>query len=99
MSVEDGELQVPPGAESDAESFELIRLWVANEHEHVSLRAGVWEDAGAWGLLLADLARHAATAEAQTSDGDPDEILRRIMYAFESEMASPTEEAEGELEE
>ena len=55
------QLLIPDAAKKDPKSFELLRVWVANKGQHVSLRAGVWKDPAAWGLMLADLARHVAT--------------------------------------
>jgi hypothetical protein len=51
------ELVIPPAAQRDAQSLELMRAWVAEEELHCSLRIGVYEDQGiseekAWGLFL-----------------------------------------------
>jgi hypothetical protein len=51
-------LDPPPAASRDKASFELLRVWVAEQGQHVSLRSGAWEDPFAWGIVLADLARH-----------------------------------------
>jgi hypothetical protein len=61
------ELVIPPAAQRDAQSLELMRAWVAEEELHCSLRIGVYEDQGiseekAWGTILADAARHIANA-------------------------------------
>ena len=50
-------LDPPPAASRDKASFELLRVWVAEQGQHVSLRSGAWEDPFAWGIVLADLAR------------------------------------------
>lgn len=34
-------LPIPEAAKTDRESFELLRVWVANKGRHVTLRAGV----------------------------------------------------------
>ncbi len=34
------ELQIPHAAEHDPNSFELLRVWVANRGQHVSLTKG-----------------------------------------------------------
>ena len=57
-------LEPPPAAKRDAASFELLRVWIAGQGQHVSLRSGVWEDPFAWGIVLADLARHIVHAES-----------------------------------
>lgn len=92
-------LDPPPAATRDKGGFELLRVWVAEAGQHVSLRAGTWEDPFAWGIVLADLARHIVNAEAQGNPGlDREAYLERILEGFEAELESPTDEAEGELQ-
>ena len=57
-------LDPPPASTRDAASFELLRVWIAEQGQHVSLRSGMWEDPFAWGIVLADLARHIVHAES-----------------------------------
>jgi len=61
------------------------------------MRVGVWKEPEAWGMMLADLARHIAAAFEQSEKRDPMEMLARIKAAFETEIESPTEEVHGEL--
>ena len=44
------ELSVPPAID-DPKAFELIRIWIANKGQHVSLATQVWDDAAAWGIM------------------------------------------------
>ena len=44
-----------------------------------------------WGLLLVDIARHAARAYARESGYTEDEALTRILDMFEAEVARPTD--------
>jgi hypothetical protein len=44
-----------------------------------------------WGLLLVDIARHAARAYARESDYTEEEALTRIVEMFEAEIARPTD--------
>lgn len=91
-------LAAPPAAARDAASFELLRVWIAEQGQHVSLRSGVWEDAFAWGIVLADLARHIVHAESLARKGlDEDAYLKRMLEGFQAEIESPTDKAEGEL--
>ncbi|MDE1154884.1 MAG: DUF5076 domain-containing protein [Acidobacteriaceae bacterium] len=91
-------LDPPPAATRDKASFELLRVWVAEAGQHVSLRSGTWEDPFAWGIVLADLARHIVNAEAISNPKlDREAFLERILEGFEAEIESPTDEAEGEL--
>ena len=52
-----------------------------------------WKDAGAWGLLLVDVARHAAQAYANEGE-DPKVVLIRIRELFDAEWSAPTDEPE-----
>ena len=91
-------LEPPPAASRDKASFELLRVWVAEQGQHVSLRTGTWEDPFAWGIVLADLARHIVNAEALHNKSlDKEAFLERMLEGFEAEIESPTDEAEGEL--
>ena len=91
------QLRVPEPVRTDAKSFELLRVWIAHQDQHISLRVGVWKEPEAWGMMLADLARHIAAAYEQAEKRDPEEMLTRIKAGFEAEIASPTEEVHGEL--
>ena len=91
-------LDPPPAAARDKASFELLRVWVAEEAQHVSLRSGAWEDPFAWGIVLADLARHIVKAESlHRKDLDEIAFLERMLEGFQAEIDSPTDEPEGEI--
>ena len=45
--------------------MEVARIWAAHGRQHVHIRTGLWEDPGAWGIMLVDLARHAANIYEQ----------------------------------
>lgn len=85
------ELPIPDVAQQDPKSIELLRVWVANQEQHVSLRAGVWSDPAAWGIMLADLARHISNAYNQEIGLDPNQSLERIKAGLEAEWDSPTD--------
>ncbi len=91
-------LEPPPVAKRDAASFELLRVWIAEQGQHVSLRSGVWEDPFAWGIVLADLARHIVHAESLArKDLDQEAFFKRMLEGFEAEIESPTDDPEGQL--
>ena len=85
------ELAPPPIASSNPEAVEILRVWAApGSAQEVTLQT-CWKDPGAWGLLLADVARHAA--QAYRRDGrDPAETLDRIRELLDAEFSSPTDE-------
>jgi hypothetical protein len=86
--TENSELQIPSAAKDDATSFELLRIWIANDDQHISLRADVWDDPAAWGIMLADLARHIVNSYAQDNVGDRRKTLERITDALNAELDS-----------
>ena len=95
--TETNNLIVPDAAKRDPGSFEILRVWVASQAQHVSLRTGVWEDPFAWGIVLADLARHVANAYSQTKGADQEGTLQRIMSGLDAEMKRPTDRATGSV--
>src|SRR5438270_4230933 len=94
------ELEIPPAAARDKASFEVLRVWIAEQGQHVSLRSGAWEDPFAWGIVLADLARHIALAHKLQPGGkkaNPEAFLERLLEGFQAEIENPTDEPEGEI--
>ncbi|MHB1023011.1 MAG: DUF5076 domain-containing protein [Acidobacteriaceae bacterium] len=91
-------LDPPPAAQRDKAAFELLRVWIAEEGQHVSLRAGVWDDPAAWGMMLADLARHIVNAHAQQNKKlNSDAFLQQLREGFDEELDNPTEDVEGDV--
>jgi Domain of unknown function (DUF5076) len=95
--AETDQLLIPNAAKADPKSFELLRVWTADKGQHVSLRSGVWNDPAAWGLLLADLARHITNAYQQDAGTNPLEARERIKAGFYVELDSPTDEPSGQI--
>src|ERR1700758_4510019 len=50
-----------------------------------------FEEPDMWGLLLVDIARHAARAYARESEYSEEDALARILDMFEAEIARPTD--------
>ena len=90
-----GALLVPPIAQRDPKAIELARVWSAEGAQHVSLRPDVWEDPGAWGILLVDLAKHVANALHEQSGRNRTITLQRIRAAFDAEWSRATDEPKG----
>ena len=98
MSQKDA-LPIPAAASRDPRSLEVLRVWIANGEQHVALAFGMWEDPAAWGLLLADLARHIAEAHAQQdSDVNAKDFLERLRSGMEAELDGPTDDVEGSIQ-
>jgi len=86
-------LPVPAAAKRDAQSFEVIRIWIAEQDQHVALSFGMWEDPAAWGQLLADTARHIANAHAEKDRTvDTDAFVARLREGFDADFDGVEEE-------
>jgi len=86
-------LDPPAIAVTNSEAVEVLRVWTApGAPQHLTLRT-CWKDPGAWGLLLVDIARHAARAY-QRDGQDPQQVLGRMRELFDAEWSSPTGPAE-----
>lgn len=84
-------LSVPPMAEQVPDAMEVLRVWTSPSGPvQVTLRT-TWEDPGAWGLLLVDIARHAVQAYAREGV-DQKEALERIRLLWVAETDSPTDD-------
>jgi hypothetical protein len=94
MSYPKDQMEPPPAALDDAMSFEIARLWVASDAQHVALRTDVWPDPAAWGIVLADLARHVALAYHRKDDHDVEDMLERVLAGFRAELESPSDTEE-----
>lgn len=91
-------LSIPPAAQRDKASFEVMRVWIAEQGQHVSIQSGAWDDPFAWGIVLADLARHVANAhQMQNLKIDREAFLERLLEGFHAEIENPTDEPEGEV--
>lgn len=90
---------VPPAALRDPDSWEVLRVWIAEQGLHVSLKVGCFGDVEtqAWGTLLADAARHVADALSGADQGaeDREVILAQIAEVFLAEMEEPTSATRG----
>jgi hypothetical protein len=93
------ELPVPPEVERDPDAHELVRVWAAAGKQHVTIATGLWDDPGAWGVALVDLARHVADSYARTQGMAEHVALRRIRQLFDAEWSKPTDTPTGGIHE
>ena len=68
----------------------MLRVFVLDGGLSIAFQRA-FEEPDMWGLLLVDLARHAARAYARESNYTEDEALERIVDMFEAELARPTD--------
>ncbi len=94
---------IPDAALRDPSSWEVLRIWIAENKLHCSMIVGVYEKNGplpedtAWGIILADAAKHLADALANEGLRDRTAALREIARSFAAEIDEPTSEAEGDF--
>jgi hypothetical protein len=83
------EIEPPPiGVEPNA--VEVLRVWaVPGQPQQLALQT-TWKDPAAWGLLLADIARHSSRAYANNGASEQ-ETFARILQAFQAEIQAPTD--------
>jgi len=83
-------LDPPPIAFSNPEAKEIARVWFEPNSINQMVLRTTWNDPGAWGLLLVDMARHVA--QAYKNEGhDHQAALNRIKQIFELEWSQPTD--------
>ncbi len=99
MATKERELGIPPGAETDPKSGEIVRAWVAHGGLHCSINPGAWEkdEAIGWGILLSDVARHAADALAKLKGRDRRAFLSEVQRVFNDELDAPSAETSGDF--
>ena len=83
------ELEPPPDA-TEQGGHEVLRCFVVDGGLSVALRRS-FDEVGTWGVLLADLARHAARIYARETEMSEDEALAAIHAMFEAEWLRPSE--------
>jgi Domain of unknown function (DUF5076) len=81
-------LKVPPTA-LEKGGTEVLRAAIVDGGLYVSLRRA-FDDPEAWGMLMADLARHVARIYATEMNMREEETLARVRGIFEAEMDAPT---------
>ena len=84
------EQPLPPDVMGRDDAIEVLRAFVVDGGLSIAFQRA-FEDPEMWGMLLVDIARHAARAYARESEYTEDEALRRIVDMFEAEIARPTD--------
>lgn len=95
------ERPIPPAAQRDTASVEMLRVRVAEEQLHCSLKIGMYRDGMgideelAWGTILADAARHISRALHPEDAQAEAAALQKILSSFNDEVAAPTSDTNG----
>ena len=72
------------------DAVEILRVFVLDGGLSMAFQRA-FEEPDMWGLLLVDLARHAARAYARESDYSEEDALNRILDMFQAEIERPTD--------
>ena len=96
------EMTVPDAAKRDSKSVEMLRVWIAEQGLHCSIKFGIYEGSGiaeedAWGTILADAARHLARALDLHVPGQHPDALVKIRAKFLEELDDPTSPVRGDF--
>jgi len=84
------EQPLPPDVIGRDDAIEILRVFVLDGGLSMAFQRA-FEEPDMWGLLLVDLARHAARAYARESEMSEEEALDRILDMFEAEIERPTD--------
>ena len=72
------------------DATEVLRAFVVDGGLSIAFTRA-FEEPDMWGMLLVDIARHAARAYAREAVMSEEEALARILDMFEAEIARPTD--------
>jgi hypothetical protein len=81
---------LPPDVTGREDATEVLRAFVVDQGLSIAFMRA-FDEPDMWGLLLVDIARHAARAYAREGDYTEDEALTRIVTMFDAEIARPTD--------
>jgi hypothetical protein len=84
------EQPLPPDVIGREDATEVLRAFVVDGGLSIAFTRA-FEEPDMWGLMLVDIARHAARAYAREAVMSEEEALSRILDMFESEIARPTD--------
>jgi uncharacterized protein DUF5076 len=84
------EQPLPPDVIGREDATEVLRAFVVDGGLSIAFTRA-FEEPEMWGLLLVDIARHAARAFARESEYSEEEALERILDMFEAEIQRPTD--------
>src|SRR3954464_3640028 len=84
------EQPLPPDVMGRDDAVEVLRAFVLDGGLSIAFTRA-FDEPDLWGLLLVDIARHAARAYARESAFTEDEALRRIIDMFDAEIERPTD--------
>lgn len=97
------ERPIPEAALRDEDAVEMLRVWIAEKKLHCSMKVGMYRETmnipeeKAWGVILADVARHVANALESGYSTNAAESLKKILESFVNELDTPSSEIKGDF--
>jgi hypothetical protein len=93
-------LVIPPAAQRDPNSVQMLSAWVAERGLHCAINVGMWQQQGraeppSWGILMADTVRHIANALEETTGVPASDTVAEIWAAIDLELGNPTSSVKG----
>ncbi len=99
------ERPIPAAALRDQDAVEMLRVWIAEQKLHCSMKVGMYletmtiPEEDAWGVILADVTRHLAAALESGYSTNKAESILKIKDSYLTELSKPTSNAVGNFEE
>lgn len=84
------EQPIPPDAITRDDAVEVLRAFVVDGGLSISFTRA-FDDPQMWGMLLVDIARHAARVYATEGVMEEADALAAIVEMFEMELSDPTD--------
>src|ERR1700678_2266010 len=81
---------LPPDVMGHDDATEVLRAFVVDGGLSIAFTRA-FEEPDMWGLLLVDIARHAARAYAKESAYTEEEALARVVDTLEADIDRPTD--------
>lgn len=91
------ELIIPSAILKDPNSFEIIRVWAANNEQHVSINSDLNGGASDFGYMLAQLAIHGSKLYMQKFNQPENIMLDEILGSFKNEISNNTGKPSGSI--
>lgn len=95
------ERPIPNAALRDPAAVEMLRVWVAAQQLHCSLKIGMYRDGMgideelAWGTILADAAKHIAKGLHPNDEKEQGAALLKIRLRLNEELSVPSSDISG----
>ena len=84
------EQPIPPDALTNESAVEVLRAFVVDGGLSISFTRA-FDDPGMWGMMLVDIARHAARVYEKEGAMTEAEAMERITDMFNTELGNPTD--------